>query len=56
MNNILVENFEYVNTEELCERETEIIGKKNDKFNFKISNDNLFMIVYSDDSLFIYKI
>ena len=56
MNNILVENFEYVNTEELCERETEIIGKKNDKYKFKISNDNFFMIVYSDDSLFIYKI
>ena len=56
MNNILVENFEYVNTEELCEREKEIIGLKSGEYKLRICCDNLFMIVFSNDSLFIYKI
>ena len=56
MNNILIENFEYVSTEELCEREVDLIGLKNDIYNMKLSYDCLFMVVYSNDSLFIYKI
>ena len=56
MNNILIENFEYVNTEELCEREEEIIGLKSGEYKLRISQDNLFMIVFSKDSLNIYKI
>ena len=56
MNNILIENFEYVSTEELCEREVDLIGIKNDIYNMKLSYDCLFMVVYSNDSLFIYKI
>ena len=56
MNNILVENFEYVNTEELCEREKEIIGLKSGEYKLRICCDNLFMIVFSNDSLFIYKV
>ena len=56
MNNILIENFEYVNTEELCEREKELIGIKNSEYKLRICNDNLFLIVFSKDSLFIYKI
>ena len=56
MNNILIENFEYVNTEELCEREEEIIGLKGGEYKLRISQDNLFMIVFSKDSLNIYKI
>ncbi len=56
MNNILVENFEYISTEELCEKEVDLIGNKNDIYNMKITHDCLFMVVYSKDSLFIYKI
>ena len=56
INNILIENFEYVNTEELCEREEEIIGLKSGEYKLRISQDNLFMIVFSKDSLNIYKI
>ena len=56
MNNILVENFEYISTEELCEKEVELIGNKNDIYNMKITHDCLYMVVYSKDSLFIYKI
>jgi len=56
INNILYENFEYTNTEELCEKEVDIIGFKNDIYNMRLSHDCLFMIVYSKDSLFIYKI
>ena len=56
INNILVENFEYVNTEEICEREANIYGLKNEEYKLRISNDCLFMIVFSNDSLFIYKI
>ena len=56
INNILVENFEYVNTEEICEREANIYGLKSEEYKLRISNDCLFMIVFSNDSLFIYKI
>ena len=56
INNILVENFEYISTEELCEKEIDLIGSKSDIYNLKLSYDCLFMIVYSNDSLFIYKI
>ena len=56
INNILVENFEYISTEELCEKEVDLIGGKNDIYNMKLSHDCLFMVVYSKDSLFIYKI
>ena len=56
INNILIENFEYINTEELCEREEEIIGLKSGEYKLRISQDNLFMIVFSKDSLNIYKI
>ena len=47
INNILIENFEYVNTEELCEREEEIIVLKSGEYKLRISQDNLFMIVFS---------
>ena len=56
INNILFENFEYVNTEELCEREAELIGLKNNEYNIRLSYDHLFMIIFSNHSLFIYKI
>ena len=56
INNILIENFEYVNTEEICEREANIYGLKSEEYKLRISNDCLFMIVFSNDSLFIYKI
>ena len=56
INNILVENFEYVNTEELCERELDLIGSKSDIYKMKLSHDCLFMVVYSNNYLFIYKI
>ena len=56
INNILIENFEYVSTEELCEKEVDLIGSKSDIYYMKLSFDCLFMIVYSKDSLFIYKI
>ena len=56
INNILVENFEYVNTEEICEREANIYGLKSEEYKLRISNDCLFMVVFSNDSLFIYKI
>ena len=56
INNILVENFEYIGTEELCEKEVDLIGLKNEIYYMKLSHDCLFMIVYSNDSLFIYKI
>jgi len=54
--NILVENFEYVNTEELCERELDLIGSKCDIYRMELSHDCLFMVVYSNNYLFIYKI
>ena len=56
MSNILIENFEYVNTEELCERESDLIGLKSGEYKLRICNDNLIMIIFSKDSLFIYKI
>ena len=56
INNILFENFEYVSTEELCEREVDLIGLKSDVYYMELSYDCLFMVVYSNDSLFIYKI
>ena len=56
MNNILIEKFEYVNIEELCERETDLLGLKKEDYKLRISNDNLFMIVFSTDYLFVYKI
>jgi hypothetical protein len=55
INNILVENFEYTSTEELCDKEVDLISKS-DIYNMKLSHDCLFMIVYSNDSLFVYKI
>ena len=55
INNILVENFEYVNIEELCEKESNLIGLK-EEYKLRISCDNLFMTIFSNDSLFIYKI
>ena len=56
INNILIENFEYVNIEELCEKESDIIGLKTEKYKLRISCDNLFMIIFSNNSLYIYKI
>ena len=56
INNILIENFEYANIEELCEKESNLIGLKSDQYKLRISYDNLFMIIFSNNSLFIYKI
>ena len=56
MSNILIENFEYVNTEELCERESDLIGLKSGEYQLRICNDNLLMTIFSKDSMFIYKI
>ena len=56
INNILIENFEYANIEELCEKESNLIGLKSEQYKLRISYDNLFMIIFSNNSLFIYKI
>ena len=56
MNTILVENFEYTNTEELCEKESNLLGISSDFYNMRLSHDCLYMIIFSKDSLFIYKI
>jgi len=56
ISNILIEKFEYVNIEELCERESDLIGLKSGEYKLRICNDNLIMIIFSKDSLFIYKI
>ena len=56
ISNILDENFEYTSTEELCEKEVELLGIKDERYYMKLSNDCFLLVAYSKDCLFIYKI
>ena len=56
ISNLIEENFEFTNTEDLCENEKELIESNNDNYKIILSHDCLYMVVYSKNSLFIYKI